>query len=326
MAVRCRPYLSTWLLVVGFGFASLLTVGCTWGAVPSEIKDLVFVKSEFSAPIVLVLPQEDSAELLQQLKTTRFGLAPIIWNKGFDNIDKQLLTYLVKNGFARVETATLQSQYFSGSQHNFLFYEDKLKKFPGVTQVADSSFVVKIGSRVLKSITYTNLYEAAPLGVRVKFYALTFTYTLEGALLGLPPINDTFEGKARAYLDPDDGKWKRDRLNLDDRGNAEYLTSVQKQYTAYIPQTPPPQMEALRSLESRQRATLQVSNLSGETVQVFWIDFSGKEVLYRELKSGESYTQETFVTHPWRVRTKDSKAIKKTITASQARQHLAIER
>lgn len=228
MAVRCRPFLSTWLLVVGFGFASLLTVGCTSGAVPSEIKDLVFVKSEFPAPIVLVLPQEDSAELLHKLRTTRFGGAgPIIQNGGFDNIDKQLLTYLAKNGFARVETATLQSHYFSGGKYSFLFYEDKLKKFPGVTQVANGSFVVKIGSRVLKSITYTNQYEAAPLGVPVKFYALTFTYTLQGAFLGLPPINDTLEGKAKAYLNPDDGKWKLDNLNLSDNGEKEYLMRIE---------------------------------------------------------------------------------------------------
>jgi hypothetical protein len=194
---------------------------------------------------VLVLPQEDSAELLHKLRTTRFGLAPIIFNKGFENIDKQLLTYLVKDGFARIKTATLQSQYFSGSQHRFLFYEDKVKRFPGVTQIADGSFVVKIGSRVLKSITYANQYEAAPLGIRVKFYALTFAYTLQGALLGLPPINDTFEGKAKAYLDPDDGKWKLDQLNLGDRGSAEYLTSVHKQYTAYIPSTPPLQAKTV---------------------------------------------------------------------------------
>ena len=104
------------------------------------------------------------------------------------------------------------------------------------------------------------------------------------------------------------------------------IPGVSSAPSSSVPSTVAPQMETLRSVEERQRATLQVSNLFSETVQLFWIDHSGKEVFYRELKAGDSYTQETFVTHPWRVRTKDSKVILKTITVTQTREHVTIER
>ena len=40
-------------------------------------------------------------------------------------------------------------------------------------------------------------------------------------------------------------------------------------------------------------------NRSKQGVKVYWLDYSGERVLYRKLNDSESYTQDTYMTHPW---------------------------
>jgi von Hippel-Lindau disease tumor supressor len=40
-------------------------------------------------------------------------------------------------------------------------------------------------------------------------------------------------------------------------------------------------------------------NTSDAQRRTYWIDYDGKRVLYRTLAPGESYTQQTYATHPW---------------------------
>ncbi|ROO86766.1 von Hippel-Lindau disease tumor suppressor protein [Actinocorallia herbida] len=42
-------------------------------------------------------------------------------------------------------------------------------------------------------------------------------------------------------------------------------------------------------------------NTGDEVVSIHWLDTEGNRVLYRRLDPGESYEQQTFVTHPWLV-------------------------
>ncbi|MBN0048061.1 hypothetical protein JS756_28905 [Streptomyces actuosus] len=65
--------------------------------------------------------------------------------------------------------------------------------------------------------------------------------------------------------------------------------------------TPLPSSEAedLRSVESRQSTYIEFINVSGVRLRVFWIDYDQKPVLYATLVDGDSYVQQTFVTHPW---------------------------
>lgn len=46
-------------------------------------------------------------------------------------------------------------------------------------------------------------------------------------------------------------------------------------------------------------ASLNFINRSGETLKVYWLDFSGRRVLYKTLKPQQGYTQLTYLTHPW---------------------------
>jgi von Hippel-Lindau disease tumor supressor len=40
-------------------------------------------------------------------------------------------------------------------------------------------------------------------------------------------------------------------------------------------------------------------NRSKQPVKVYWLDYRGQRVFYKKLKPSESYTQDTYMTHPW---------------------------
>lgn len=45
--------------------------------------------------------------------------------------------------------------------------------------------------------------------------------------------------------------------------------------------------------------TVDFKNSSDAGVIIYWLNMSGKRVEYKKLSAGASYTQHTFVTHPW---------------------------
>lgn len=159
-------------------------------------------------------------------------------------ISKPILLFLTQNGFAKVEEIKSWN-----NRYQFFSYSDTIKPYifkgtyeHGKCQTTAFStpffesggFYILLGKRILKSIDYTNQYEATPGGVKIKYFALTFTYVLETAKIpGLPKVTQQFQGKARAYLDPDDGKWKLDQFSLADADASEYLTLLVKQYVEY---------------------------------------------------------------------------------------------
>jgi hypothetical protein len=57
--------------------------------------------------------------------------------------------------------------------------------------------------------------------------------------------------------------------------------------------------QSLKSLNGSQSITLTFQNLSNEAISAYWLDYSGKRVFYRRLNGGESYTQPTYISHPW---------------------------
>ena len=63
--------------------------------------------------------------------------------------------------------------------------------------------------------------------------------------------------------------------------------------------------ESRRSQASEiETAVVFVNNMS-ERVAVYWIDYEGNEIHYRDLEPGQRYSQDTYATHPWVVRTID---------------------
>jgi len=61
------------------------------------------------------------------------------------------------------------------------------------------------------------------------------------------------------------------------------------------------QEKSVKSLASESKAQIEFVNRSGQPVKVFWIDFDGRRKLYKALKRGESYDQQTYLNHPWEV-------------------------
>jgi hypothetical protein len=55
----------------------------------------------------------------------------------------------------------------------------------------------------------------------------------------------------------------------------------------------------LKSQTGNRPVTLTFKNVSSEALSAYWLDYGGKRVFYRRLGGGESYTQPTYMTHPW---------------------------
>lgn len=81
----------------------------------------------------------------------------------------------------------------------------------------------------------------------------------------------------------------------------------------------------VRSLESRIRSEVIFENRLREPVLVFWVNFQGQEVLFKELNPRESHSIQSFVTHPWRVRTKRARQPVKEMVANSQREVVIIQ-
>ena len=55
----------------------------------------------------------------------------------------------------------------------------------------------------------------------------------------------------------------------------------------------------LKSQTGNRPITLTFKNVSSEALSAYWLDYGGKRVFYHRLGGGESYTQPTYMTHPW---------------------------
>ncbi|MFE3637688.1 hypothetical protein [Streptomyces sp. NPDC059168] len=62
---------------------------------------------------------------------------------------------------------------------------------------------------------------------------------------------------------------------------------------------PASEVDGLRSEKGEDSTYIEFVNTSGMRLNVYWIDYEKKRVLYQVLESGCSYVQQTFVTHPW---------------------------
>jgi hypothetical protein len=54
-----------------------------------------------------------------------------------------------------------------------------------------------------------------------------------------------------------------------------------------------------KSLEGKVTTSIRFVNKTPGAVRIFWLDYTGKRVFYKELAAGASYVQPTWKTHPW---------------------------
>ena len=55
----------------------------------------------------------------------------------------------------------------------------------------------------------------------------------------------------------------------------------------------------LKSINGDTPTSIDFVNQTADQVLVYWLDYSGKRVLYNTLPSGSHYVQQTYLTHPW---------------------------
>lgn len=68
------------------------------------------------------------------------------------------------------------------------------------------------------------------------------------------------------------------------------------------------------SQNSAQAVNLPFRNaFTDRSVRLFWVDYGCKEVGYAVLGPGQTWVQQTYVTHPWRVRDASTNALYKEV-------------
>ena len=240
-----RKYLGICLIIIFLFHLSIKSFGQS--TLPPEINKIFFETSNFNQPIWLELPIESSKIQFQNISQTpdiyesgipsvRAGIG-----KGVEDCDKYLLSFLVNNNYATVETKiqTIHNSYGEESiKHNFIFYADNFKKNIIYSNEKDmygniqQKPYIKVAHRQVVSIDYKNQYEDAPLGMKRTFYSITFTYKLVNDFSGFQNSTTLFKGKGKMFLDPDDGIWKMEGpfenlgLTLGDNNANEYLNPI----------------------------------------------------------------------------------------------------
>ncbi|PXF47573.1 hypothetical protein BWQ96_02717 [Gracilariopsis chorda] len=58
----------------------------------------------------------------------------------------------------------------------------------------------------------------------------------------------------------------------------------------------------VHSIDSKTETFLMFSNDSDSLVDLWWIDYYGREVYYASIRPGTTHMQPSYVTHPWVVR------------------------
>ncbi len=68
-------------------------------------------------------------------------------------------------------------------------------------------------------------------------------------------------------------------------------------------------VESAKSVGHSQEATVIFTNYLESEVQIYWINYQGKRVLYRKLAPGDSYRQQSFFTHVWLATNRDGNCV-----------------
>lgn len=84
------------------------------------------------------------------------------------------------------------------------------------------------------------------------------------------------------------------------------LSTLQPAYAKNALKPAPCDLEGtIKSENSRSATSVTFVNQTDVAVRTYWLNFNGHRVYYRDIPAGESYTQQTFVTHPWVITNSD---------------------
>ncbi|WP_233235373.1 hypothetical protein [Bordetella sp. LUAb4] len=92
-------------------------------------------------------------------------------------------------------------------------------------------------------------------------------------------------------------------LTSEDRG------ATRKEAPLSLPMLACSNEASLASIESSTSTEVTFLNDSDESITVYWLDLDGHRKQYQVLAAGNSYRQQTYLTHPWIVTTADGRCI-----------------
>ncbi len=82
---------------------------------------------------------------------------------------------------------------------------------------------------------------------------------------------------------------------------------------------------SIRSEQGKNETSIEFVNSLQESVNVFWVDYNGKEIKYATLDPGKRFLQPTYITHPWIVRRTSDKRKVGFIVGKKEKQTLNIK-
>src|SRR5712692_668949 len=65
----------------------------------------------------------------------------------------------------------------------------------------------------------------------------------------------------------------------------------------------------LHSIEGATTTSIEFINQTSDSVNIYWLNYNGGRQFYNTLAAGASYTQQTYVTHPWVVTDSNNQCI-----------------
>ena len=224
----CKQCFRNLLILTATIIVSSMTISCS-KSIPSDIKEIVFDKSQFAKPIAISIPCDDSenekwvANYCNSKIYYGLDAAPIGFNSHSRMLNQNFLNFLLVSGLVSIKHYSTTNNY-GKFDYPVMIYSSEIKKHLVDPNINCNRWLFKLGERRLKSIEYTNEYEAEPMGmgIKMKIFALTFKYEI---LSGLPNIiikKAVYEGNANAYLNPDNGKWELGELKLDKEENSAF--------------------------------------------------------------------------------------------------------
>lgn len=247
--------------------------------------DVLFKSTRFSNITIELVPENNKihrhsswlyANSLQEKITSEndkfFGF---LKEKNYLDFNKKIIQIIRKN---------VPNKTFAKLTQEYHYYTQKIS--PLINYSPSNIPVLKIATRNLSAINYKNEYIAPPSGIlsgslqgNIKVMALTFTYSIIPTLEDFPKPNKLYKGKAKIYLDPDDGNWKIASLDLNDNGAQEIVNTLPTIFISnYI-------TSEINKYESQQKA---IRNKELETAGRFSFEINKSNIVIADLTSDDA--------------------------------------
>lgn len=194
---------------------------------PKGVEQAIFEGKQFTAPISVSLPtliEKPQLDAFRRAATSGRGLSPVAppghVERSNENVHMACMLHWII-----IDTVVTRERL----RFDYALATPKLQKLlPHLSTGYWGGNKIPAAKRKLQVIDYRNRYKVNPMGMGERdVFAVTFSYTIESILEGLPSPATTFKGKATAQLDPEDGEWKLEKLALSDEGEAELYKSLQ---------------------------------------------------------------------------------------------------